>query len=158
LYLYFGHFYTLVDKKTNTNAGRVCISLADNPIEIQTQLAFVFVQSQNTNVHVSKVPPSCTPFYKTRCSNATTHKTKRNNTQDRTMGNDFSSPIDVQGTTRNSDATSVFRKRRRRDHDNESSTQFLSDLLDFDDDSCRLDTTDMSEPFNCFQLSHGGLN
>jgi hypothetical protein len=53
------------------------------------------------------------------------------------MGNDFSSPTYVQGRTRYSDATTEFRKRRRRDQDKESqaSTHFLYDLLDFDNDS-----------------------
>jgi hypothetical protein len=52
------------------------------------------------------------------------------------MANDFSSPLDECRTTPRVDATSEFRKRRRRDWGKESqgSTHFLSALLEWDTD------------------------
>jgi hypothetical protein len=87
-------------------------------------------------------PPSQYLFYKIDRNKATTkrdqtqtHSTRQQQQPFSTMGNDFSSPLDVCGTNPHRDTTSdEDRKRRRRDWDNEAqaSTQFLCNLLEFE--------------------------
>jgi hypothetical protein len=90
-------------------------------------------------VNISKVLPTHFPRHKTKLS---TRLEQHNKTPSHCpfmiMGNDLSSP-NVHGTTPRVDVTSEFQKRRRRhrdwDKESLSSTQFLSELLEWDKDN-----------------------
>jgi AAA+ ATPase superfamily predicted ATPase len=83
-----------------------------NPQKNISQAAICFFSREAHICHVSKVPPSHYLFYKIECNNAmhnaTTHKTKRNNTQDQRQQH---TPLLNYGECFHVDVTSELRKR-----------------------------------------------
>jgi hypothetical protein len=98
-------------KKQNHIAARKMTFSPHNPKKTISQAAICFFLREAHTCRVRKVPPSHYLFYKTKCNNAahntTTHKTKRNSTQDQTQQH---TPLLNYGECFHVEATSELRK------------------------------------------------